>query len=383
MRGLECGAINWIDAIGHETFGDSANVTLRADVQVLDPRFYRLLLFGGSVGAAEAYFRGYWKSSDLVALLRVFCRNNEALRGLQRGQNWLARPLQKFAHWRNRNTQKGSIQNIAAHYDLGNDFFEQFLGSTMSYSCGLFERQNATLERASIAKYEQVCRALRLSARDRLLEIGCGWGGLAFYAARNFGCRVTAVTISREQAEYASREVQRQGLERLVSIQLQDYRGIQGQFDKLVSIEMIEAVGHEFLPSYFRTSSKLLKSGGMMFLQSITMPDERHARYRKSVDVIQRYIFPGGCLPCLATIRDAATEVGALRVAKVDDLGEHYAQTISHWRQRFQQNLDSIRALGYSERLLRAWEFYLCYSEAGFREQQIGLTQIMLQKSDR
>jgi cyclopropane-fatty-acyl-phospholipid synthase len=289
-------------------------------------------------------------------------------------------PLRWLENSLRRNTRFGSRRNIAAHYDLNNDFFAQFLDPTMTYSCGIFESAEATMEAASLAKYECACRTLNLSTDDHLLEIGSGWGGLAVYAAKQFGCRVTTATVSREQYHYARQRIRAEGLDAKITLLLRDYRDLEGQFDKLVSIEMIEAVGHEFLPKYFRCCARLLRPGGTFFLQSITMPDQRYDRYRKSVDFVQRYIFPGGCVPSFDAIARAMETASDLQLVETEDFAAHYARTLQLWRERFFENIDTIRALGFTERLIRAWHYYLCYCEAGFREQRIGLAHLLLEK---
>jgi cyclopropane-fatty-acyl-phospholipid synthase len=254
-----------------------------------------------------------------------------------------------------------------------------FLDDTMTYSSGIFEAEHTTLREASVAKYDRICRKLQLTPRDHLLEIGTGWGGMAIHAARNFGCRVTTTTISRQQFELARQRIAAAGLDDRITLLMQDYRDLVGQFDKLVSIEMIEAVGHDYLPTYFRKCSELLKPDGMMCLQAITIPDHRYEPYRRSVDFIQRYIFPGGCLPCTATIGRALQQTD-FRTFHWEEFGPDYARTLACWRDNFFANLGRIRALGYPETFLRMWDYYLSYCEAGFRERLTGVSQILLTK---
>ncbi len=377
---VDDGRLTLVDGQGRFDAGRAKGTDLRATIRVCDPRTYRHIFLGGSLGAAEAYLRGFWSCDDLVAAFRILARNADVLTGLDQGWSRLLTPLRWLESCRRRNTRLGSRRNIAAHYDLNNDFFAQFLDPTMTYSCGIFESADATMEEASLAKYERACRKLNLSADDHLLEIGTGWGGLAIYAAQQFGCRVTTATVSREQYRYARERIRAEGLDDKITLLLRDYRDLEGQFDKLVSIEMIEAVGHEFLPTYFRRCARLLRPGGKFFLQSITMPDERYERYRKSVDFVRRYIFPGGCVPSMSAIARAVRRASGLQLVETEDFAAHYARTLELWRERFFENIGMIRALGFTERLIRAWHYYLCYCEAGFREQRIGLAHVLLEK---
>ncbi len=368
---------------GHtEQFGIRADGELSAVIRVNDPRFYSSVALGGSLGAAEAYLAGYWDADDLTTLLRLMSRNLEAANGLNRGLALLGAPARMAIQFVHRNTRSGSRRNIAAHYDLGNEFFQQFLDDTMAYSCGIFERPESTLREASIAKFERICRALRLGPSDHLLEIGTGWGGFAIHAAKNYGCRVTTTTISREQFEYARSRVHQEGLGDRIELLLEDYRDLTGVYNKLASIEMIEAVGHEYLPAYFSKCSELLASDGMMALQAITIPDQRYETYRKSTDFIQKHIFPGGCLPSLGAICGAVRDRTDLRISHLQDLAPHYARTLRRWRRRFEDRRERIRSLGADEWFLRSWEYYFSYSEAGFAERQIGLSQIVLSKPE-
>lgn len=368
---------------GHtEEFGIHADGEFSAKIRVNDPRFYSSVAMGGSLGAAEAYLAGYWDADDLTTLLRLMSRNLETESGLNRWLAWVGSPARKAIQFLHRNTRSGSRRNIAAHYDLGNEFFEQFLDDTMAYSCGIFERPESTLREASIAKFERICRALRLGPSDHLLEIGTGWGGFAIHAAKNYGCRVTTTTISREQFEYARLRVHQEGLQDRIELLLEDYRDLTGVYDKLASIEMIEAVGHEYLPTYFAKCSELLASDGMMALQAITIPDQRYETYRKSTDFIQKHIFPGGCLPSLGAICGAVRDRTDLRISHLQDLAPHYARTLREWHRRLEDRKERIRSLGADQWFLRSWEYYFSYSEAGFAERQIGVSQIILSKPD-
>lgn len=361
-------------------FGRSGDSDLSVAVEVRDPRFYGQLMFGGSLGAAEAYIRGFWTCDNLVDLIRIFCRNATVSAGLESGPVRLLSPVARLSHWLRRNTTSGSRRNIAAHYDLGNEFFALFLDETMAYSCGIFPRPSSSLFEASVAKFDRIGHKLALAAGDHVLEIGTGWGGFALHAARSFGCQVTTTTISRKQYEYTRRIVADAGLADRVTVLYKDYRALTGTYDKLVSIEMIEAVGHQFFDTYFRACSERIKPDGMMLLQTITIPDQRYDAYRRGVDFIQRYIFPGGCLPSVGAICHSVGRATDMRPAHLEDLTPHYAETLAIWRQRFHANLDRVRALGFSDEFIRTWEYYFCYCEGAFRERAIGDVQMLLAK---
>lgn len=361
-------------------FGEACKATISATITVRDYRFYRAVALGGGLGAAESYIRGYWDSPDLTDAMRVLARNAEAMAGVEKGVAQLIRPLRAAANWMRRNTRTGSRQNIAAHYDLSNDFFALMLDATMTYSSGVFPSTTSTLEEASIEKYDRICRKLQLSPNDHVLEIGTGWGGFAQHAARNYGCRVTTTTISEQQHAYAEQQFKKCEMQDRITLLKDDYRDLRGKYDKLVSIEMIEAVGEKFLPGYFAKCSSLLKSDGMMLLQAITIPDHRFDDYRKSVDFIQRYIFPGGFLPSIGAIGKCLGKATDFRLMHSEDFAPHYADTLRCWRANFWSNIHKVMSLKFDERFLRTWHYYLCYCEAGFRERQIGVSQILLTK---
>lgn len=381
LADLNRGKITLIDAEGCYSFGEySEAFPLQATVHIHDPRCYRQIALRGSIGAGEAYMAGDWSCNDLTALIRIMVLNREVMDGLEESLAWLAKPFLKTFHALHPNTRAGSRANIATHYDLGNDFYRLFLDRTLMYSCGTFKDEHTSLEEASLAKIDRICRKLQLNPSDHLLEIGTGWGGFALHAAGRYGCRVTTTTISEKQYELARQRVREAGLEDRIEVLLEDYRDLKGSFDKLVSIEMIEAVGHRFFETYFRMCSRLLKPQGMMLLQAITIADQEYERARRSVDFIQRYIFPGGCLPSVAAITDSIARVTDMRLFHLEDIGPHYATTLRHWRKRFLANLDRVRALGFSESFIRRWEFYLCYCEGGFAERAIGTVQMLFTK---
>jgi len=347
-------------------------------LEVRDPAFYADVAFGGSVGAGESYMLGHWSTDDLTGLLRLMLANRDIVDGMEGGLAGLSAPLRRAAHWLHRNTRAGSRRNIAAHYDLGNDFFALFLDETMMYSCAIFEHPHASLAAASRAKLAAVCRKLALRPTDHVLEIGSGWGGFAMYAALNHGCRVTTTTISPSQHALATECVRVAGLQDRVTVLLEDYRDLRGTFDKLVSIEMIEAIGHEGYPGFFRTCAARLAPRGRMLLQSITIADHRYERARREVDFIKRYVFPGCCIPAVAPLAQAMALSSDLRIVGLEDIGPHYATTLARWRENFRANEARVAALGYPASFRRMWEFYLSYCEAGFAERALGDVQMVL-----
>ncbi len=355
-------------------------VHYRASIQVRDERFYTLVLTGGTNGAAEAYMAGYWQTSNLVNLIRLMLANRAQMESLDGPLSSLASGANRVWHALNRNTEAGSRRNIAAHYDLGNDFFSQFLDSRLMYSSGIYIRGDETLEEASSTKLERICQKLDLSPQDHLLEIGTGWGGMAIYAAERFGCRVTTTTISQEQYDEAKARVEAAGLQGRITLLLEDYRKLEGEFDKVVSIEMVEAVGHQYLDQYFEKIAGLLKPDGMALIQAITIDDNHYERALREVDFIKRYIFPGSFIPCATVLASSAAKTG-LRTFNLEDIGESYALTLRDWRERFLRALDTIREQGFDERFIRMWEFYLCYCEGGFRERAISNVQMLLTRS--
>ena len=351
-----------------------------ATARVHDERMFLRLLLRGEMGGGESFVAGEWSSDDLVAVLRVFIRGTAA-RGAESPLTRLAQLGSLVRHRRAQNTPAGSARNIHAHYDLGNAFYTLFLEpATLAYSCGLYT-PGATEADAQRAKHERLCQQLELSPRDHLLEIGCGWGGMAIHAASTRGCHVTAITVSREQHELASARVAAAGLADRVRIEYRDYRDLTGTFDKLVSIEMLEAVGYDFLPGFFATCARVLRPGGAFALQTITMPDDRFAAYRRRVDWMQTYVFPGSCIPSVAVVREIATRAGfALRDEAMLDISSSYPASLRYWRERFQAALPTVRALGFDEPFIRTWVMYLAFSEAAFAERSLGDHQLLLNR---
>jgi cyclopropane-fatty-acyl-phospholipid synthase len=380
LRGTRGGELRLLEGGNRLTFGASDEARpLRAVVQVQSPRMYRALL-RGSTGLAESYMDGDWDCADLVALVRLAALNVRWFDRLRKLLTPVLVPLQRWARWLRRNTVGRARRQIAAHYDLGNELFALFLDPTMMYSCAIFESPSATLEQASLAKLQRVCAKLALRPEDHVLEIGTGWGGFAVYAAEHYGCRVTTTTISREQQAFAQARVQQAGLSDRVTVLLEDYRTLHGRYDKLVSIEMIEAVGWQYFGTYFRRCSELLADDGAMLLQAITIDDGAYGVEKASKSFINTYVFPGGCLPSLEVISRSVARGTDLRQVHLEDITAHYAETLARWRERFLAATERLTALGYDERFRRLWELYLCYCEAGFRERRIQDVQILLAK---
>ena len=352
--------------------------TLRCRMRVSDPAFYRMAAAQGSVGAGESYMDGHWSCDDLVALIRILVINRDLLDamegGLARFGGWALRAW----HALQRNTRSGSRRNIAAHYDLGNDLFKLFLCENMMYSSAVFADPSEPLELASTRKLDRICRKLDLQPGEHVVEIGTGWGGFAIHAARHYGVRVTTTTLSKEQRELALTRIQQAGLSGKIEVLLSDYRDLQGRYDKLVSIEMIEAIGHQYLDTYFGKVRSLLKDDGMALIQAITIEDHRYAQALRAVDFIKRFIFPGSFIPSIHAMQGAIARSSDLKLYNLEDIGPSYALTLRHWRQRFMAKLSEVRALGYPERFIRMWEFYLCYCEGGFIERSIGDVQLLL-----
>lgn len=377
LKGLEAGGLTLADADGAVAFGRGSP---DASIRVRSPRLYRAAVLRGALGVADSYIRGDWDSDDLTALLRLFARNRTATSRLDAVAARIFGAFRRLGHALRANTRRGSRRNIAAHYDLGNEFFRLWLDPTMAYSCGLFPDPQSSLREASTAKFERIGRLLDLRRDDELLEIGCGWGGFALHAAEHYGCHVTATTISRQQAEFARQRVAEAGLDDRIDVISRDYRDLQGQFDKLASIEMIEAVGHRYLDTFFAQCARLLRPAGTCVLQAIVLPERDHGRYLRSVDFIQRFVFPGGCLPSVGAILASVARASDLRLQCVEDFGPHYARTLGQWRRAFRQSLDAVRALGYSEEFIRLWDYYLCYCEAAFEERCVGVVQIVFDR---
>lgn len=363
-------------------YGNSqARPDLHGIVEVHHPNLWLDVLAHGALGAGEAYMKGYWTSPDLTAVVRVFCANLATLEALDGAVAQLAKPALRGLHWLNRNTERQARRNIAAHYDLGNEMFALFLDPTLMYSSAIYPDAGSGLEQAAVHKLDVVCRKLMLQPGDHLLEIGTGWGGLAVHAARHYGCRVTTTTLSQAQYEVAVRRAAEAGVADRITFLREDYRQLAGQYDKLVSIEMIEAVGHQYLDGYFAKVGSLLKPDGLALIQAITIPGQRYEKALRRVDFIQRYIFPGGFLPSVSAMAGSVARTPDLELVRFEEIGLHYARTLRDWRQRFLANLAQVRALGYDDTFIRMWDYYLAYCEGGFRERAIGTVQLLLARS--
>ncbi|MGK0218282.1 MAG: cyclopropane-fatty-acyl-phospholipid synthase [Planctomycetota bacterium] len=362
-----------------------------AEIEVRDSRFWSAIGLRGSVGAGEAYAHQWWTSPDPVAVVRLLVRNIDVLDSMESGLSRISRPFLAAFHKLRSNSVDGAKDNIAAHYDLSNEFFELFLDPTMTYSCGIFENEHSTLEEASIEKIDRLCRKLELKAGERLVEIGTGWGAFALHAAREYGVHVTTTTISERQHELAERRIREAGLEDQITLLKEDYRKLPARmraeglepFDKLVSVEMIEAVGHQYFDSFFKTCGELLKSDGRAAIQVITIADQRYEQAKNAVDFIQRYIFPGSCIPSVTALLSAATRASDLRVVDVEDIGAHYVPTLAAWRQNLLKRWDEARELGLDDTFLRLFEFYFVYCEGGFAERQISDVHLVFDRVDR
>jgi len=375
---VRVGRIEIVEGARRRLFGPDG-AELRATVTIRDPAAWRGPL-RGSLGLGETYLEGLWETDDLVALLQIAAREAGRRSRLRRATQRLRGLLHRLLQLVPENSRRGARKNISAHYDLGNELFSAFLDQRMMYSCAHFPRPGASLEEAQLAKLEQICAKLELGADDHLLEIGTGWGGLAVHAAREHGCRVTTTTISGEQHRLASERVREAGLGDRVTVLFKDYRDLRGSYDKLVSVEMIEAVGWQHFDEFFRRCDALLAPGGLMFLQAITIDDDLYEAEKASRSFANTHVFPGGCLPSKATIASCLARVTSLRQIWSDDITADYPLTLVAWRQRFLGAWDRLRAHGYDERFRRLWVFYLTISEVGFREGRIGDVQALLAK---
>jgi cyclopropane-fatty-acyl-phospholipid synthase len=378
---LSTGCLTVIEGTEKITFGNSLIYEdMDLTITIRDSRTYKMMLFGGVSGTAEAYMKGYWLSSDMTGLIEYFIKNRETLEQLEGGYHRFMVFIDKMIHRFRRNTPSGSKKNIAAHYDLSNDFYKLWLDKKMMYSAAIFQSRNTDIDNASENKLKIICDKLELKSDDHLCEIGTGWGGMAIYAAKNYGCNVTSTTISEEQFNYASTRVQEEGLGDKINIVKQDYRELSGTYSKLVSIEMIEAVGHEFLESFFKKCSSLLEPKGRGLIQAITIADHLYEQAKYKVDFIQKMIFPGGALSSIEVLIKLAEEKGKFQVTNLESIGPHYAQTLKAWRKRFFIRIDEVKKLGFSDEFIRMWEFYFCYCEGGFNQKTIDNYHMVLEK---
>ena len=390
LQKMEIGCLTVIESFKTETTerserfstpnGDYNGEPVAATIEVKHPGFYSRLLQGGSIAAGEAYMDGWWDSPDLTALMKLMALNLRALDKLEEQGSWLTKLLYKFSHWSNRNSEENSRKNIHAHYDLGNNLYEAFLDTNMLYSSALYNHADDSLEQAQINKMDRLCQQLELKSTDHVVEIGTGWGAMAIYMAEQYGCQVTTTTISEEQHAYAEQKIKERGLEDKITLLKEDYRNLTGTYDKLVSIEMIEAVGKQFLPSYIKVCESLLKSGGLMAIQAITIADQRYDYYSNNVDFIQKYIFPGGFLPSVTSLTQATTKYSDLVTRDLFDIGLDYAKTLNEWHLRFNRAENEVRSFGYDDRFVRMWRYYLSYCEGGFLARTISAVHMTFQR---
>ena len=381
FKNLKVGYIHITDGKEVYEFGDKKS-ELQSKINILSSEFYVFLGSGGLLGVTEAYTAGFWRADDIVTLIRIMIRNSHIMKQLDSGWAKLLKPLNNYIHKKRQNTLAGSKENILAHYDLSNDFYKLWLDDSMTYSCGIFKDESTTLKEASIEKLDRICRKLNLSEKDSILEIGTGWGSFAIHAAKNYGCNITTTTISDAQYEYAKNKILEEGLDDKITLLNKDYRNLSGTFDKIVSIEMIEAVGHEYVPLFFQKVSKLLKKDGLFALQGITYNDHNFDDYKHSVDFIKKYIFPGSCLISISQITNAIKKKTDLSIVNLEDITMHYATTLHKWRNNFMNVIPAIKELGFSNAFINMWEFYFHYCEAGFLERNIGDYQVIFAKSN-
>tara|TARA_Y100000768_G_scaffold80264_1_gene57103 strand:+ start:155 stop:1300 length:1146 start_codon:yes stop_codon:yes gene_type:complete len=358
------------------------NSDLRVNLEITSDEFYVLIGSGGLLGASEAYALGLWKVDDLVKLIQIMVRNKDLMDNIDSGLSSIIKPINKWIHYRRQNTLIGSKKNIVAHYDLSNEFYSLWLDRTMTYSCGIFKNNTTTMEEASIEKLDRICKKLNLSKDDSVLEIGTGWGSFAIHAAKNYGCKITTTTISDAQYNFAKNRIEEEGLQDKITLLNKDYRLLEGQYDKIASIEMIEAVGHKNVKTYFKKVSSLLKDNGLFAMQGITYNDQNFDVYKNSVDFINKYIFPGSCLISVSQVSEIIKKNTSMLFVDLEDITSHYATTLRIWRENFFKQLPKIKELGFSDSFINLWEFYFVYCEAGFIEKNIGDYQFVFSKKE-
>ena len=381
MNNLERGNVTILIDGKEYSIGDKRS-SLSCNFSVLHNSFFTLIGSGGLNGAAEAYALGLWECDDIVTLIRILIRNQNVMNKFDSGIASIAKPINKSIHKRRKNTLSGSKKNILAHYDLSNDFYKLWLDETMTYSCGIFENKDSTMKEASIKKLDSLIDKLNIRPGDVVLEIGTGWGSFACHAAKEYGCKVITTTISDCQYEYVKEKISSHGLDKQITLLKEDYRNLTGNYDKIVSIEMIEAVGHENIPTYFNKVSNLLNDGGRFAMQGITYNDQKFDSYKHSVDFINKYIFPGACLISLSQILDTLKRDTNLILNDLFDITPHYVKTLNIWRENFLSKRDEVSNLGFDDNFIRLWEFYLVYCEAGFMEKNIGDYQFLFTKKE-
>ena len=374
------GSLTLKDASSSYTFGDQKNIKLHAEILIHNPRFYRFVVFGGSIGCSEAYMSDYWSSPNLTNVIRLFAINPQLTDELESKFNILLKPFFRVIHRLNKNSQRNSKRNISAHYDLSNNFFKLFLDESMMYSSAIFKTRNQTLKAASLNKLDIICQKLNLKPTDHVVEIGSGWGGFAIFAAENYGCKVTTTTISQQQFSYTRDLINKKKLGKKITLLFEDYRNLEGKYDKLVSIEMIEAVGHHYYHEYFKKINTLLKPDGIALIQAITIRDQRYSQALQNVDFIQKNIFPGSCIPSIEIIQKNLTKETDMIISDLENINHHYAKTLNLWQKAFNKNQNKIIKLGFDERFIRMWNFYFSYCEGGFAERAINDFHILMSK---
>lgn len=383
LGGMTHGLLEVVDARDGSVFtggpGDPGEMRVR--IEVHDQRFYPTIALRGSSGAGEAYMNGWWTCKDPADLVELLILNYGALRSMEKSLAVLVRPLRRLRYWMERNTRTGSRKNIHRHYDLSNEFFALWLDESMTYSSGIFEQEGCSLADAQFEKLDRACRKLELAPNDHLLEIGTGWGSMALHAARHYGCRVTTTTISDRQHEIARRRIDEAGLSDRITLLKRDYRDLEGSYDKLVSIEMIEAVGWQHLPLFMQRCCELLKPDGQALIQAITIKEQAYERAKREHDFLKRHIFPGSCLLSIGAITQAMRTSTDFNLLHIEDIGRHYGPTLRAWRDAFFERIDEVRALGFDERFIRMWDFYYCYSEGAFRARHAQDYQILLARA--
>jgi cyclopropane-fatty-acyl-phospholipid synthase len=378
LRNLGGGRLTLAEDGRLSVYGAASPDGLEAMIEVHSEAFYRAAVWGGEIGLGESYIAGDWSTPDLPSLVRLAVRNLRVIDGKNAWLSVIKRLGARLEHWLRSNTVEGSRKNIAAHYDLSNEFFRLFLDENLMYSSALYREEGEPLEQAQENKLERICRLLRLSAEDHVLEIGTGWGGFALHAASRYGCRVTTTTISRQQYELARERVEAAGLGERVTVLLEDYRHLRGCFTKGVSIEMFEAVGLDHYDEYFGAWERLLRPGAAFVMQTITMNERNFAAYRASADWIQKYIFPGGELASVVEIQKSLARTGRYQLMDLNEMGISYAWTLREWRRRFHERMEEVKALGFDERFVRMWDYYLGYCEGAFLERYIGVSQLLM-----
>lgn len=379
LNTLETGKVVLVEGDQKYCFGES-ETSLSVDIQVHSVQMYKLFALGGSVGAGESYILGHWSCSDLTKLIEIFVLNQDQLDAFENKFAFFSGIANKIKHLKNKNSKQGSKRNIVAHYDLGNDLYESFLSEEMLYSSAVYPSKEASLEEAQQHKLAAICERLDLQTTDKVVEIGTGWGAFAVYAAKHYGCHITTTTISEEQHAYVKALIEKEGLQQHITLLKQDYRELDGQYDKLVSIEMIEAVGHAYLSGFFTKCNDLLKPTGAMLIQAITIACQRYQHYLKQSDFIQQYIFPGGCLPSVSEMSKQIVNSTDMVVHELHDIGLHYARTLYDWRVRFEKAWPSLDSKRFDERFYRLWQFYLCYCEGAFKQRATSAVHLVARK---